>query len=142
MPRISAEAKSAAAFRAGAARRPPPKRLSAPAKAIWREILEDRPVDWFRPGSYELLEQFCEVSVQQRKKLAELRRAGSEGYPVVLKATKDLAAMAVALATKLRITVLSDVDRRSGKLAEKGDTQTAPNRLLGGSAVWGDTRPQ
>jgi hypothetical protein len=143
MPRISAEAKSGAAFRAGGVRRPAPKRMSAAAKIIWREILADRPVDWFRPGSFELLEQFCEVVVQQRKKQAELRQAISEDYPTILKATKDLAAMTVALATKLRITVVSDIHPRSGKIGEKGDADPVPDRLLGGSAIWGgDTRPQ
>jgi hypothetical protein len=142
MPRISAEAKSGAAFRAGGVRRPAPG-MSAAAKVIWREIVADRPVDWFRPGSFELLEQFCEVVVQQRKKQAELRQASSEDYEVILKATKDLAAMSVALATKLRITVVADVHVRSGKLSEKGDTDPAPDRLLGGSALWGEgTRPQ
>jgi hypothetical protein len=116
--------------------------MSAAAKTVWREIMDDRPVDWFRPGSLELLEQFCEVVVQQRNKLRDLRKAPPEDYADVLKATKDLAAMSTLLATKLRITVIADVHPRSGKIAEKGDAATAPDRLLGGNAVWAANRPQ
>jgi phage terminase small subunit len=51
MPRQSAEARSAAAFRQGGKHPVPPKHLSDDAKALWREMVEDRPVDYFRPGA-------------------------------------------------------------------------------------------
>jgi hypothetical protein len=144
MPRISDEARSAAAFRAGVTRRPPPRRLSAAAKVIWREIINDRPIDFFRAGNIELLEQYCELTVQQRKVIKELTSAQSADYSVKLKEAKDLTKMVVALATKLRLTVLADIDSRQvGKLKERGDgpADNPVDRLIGGQAVWGD-RPQ
>jgi hypothetical protein len=142
MPRISVEARSAAAFRAGGTRRPPPKHLRAAANRLWTSIVEDRPADWFRPGSYELLEQFCDLTIEQRLAIKALRAASSDDFPLKLKAAKDLVSMTTALATKLRITVLADVDRRAvGKAGEKGDGTA--DRLLGGSAIWGEgARPR
>jgi hypothetical protein len=99
MPRISDEARSAAVFRARVIRWPPPRRLSAAAKTLWREILSDRPVDFFRPGSFELLEQYCELTVQQRKVIKWLTSTPPANYSVKLKAAKDLTTMAVAIAT-------------------------------------------
>jgi hypothetical protein len=137
MPRISVEARSAAAFRAGGSRRPPPRHLRAAAKKLWIQIVEDRPVEHFRPGSYELLEQYCDLAIEQRLAIKALRIASPEAYPDRLKACKDLTAMLVALATKLRITVLADIDRRAvGKASERGDGPE--DRLLGGSAIFGD----
>ena len=48
--------------------------MSAAARRIWRQIVADRPADWFRPGSLLLLEQLCEIMVAQREALAELAR--------------------------------------------------------------------
>jgi phage terminase small subunit len=137
MPRVSIEARAAAAFRGGAARPAPPRHLSAPAKRLWEAILADRPADWFRPGSYELLEQYCEFTVQQRRAIETLRKAEGEDYGPALAATKSLTTMLTALASKLRLSVQADVDRRAvGKAAERGDGTRDP--LLGGAAVWGE----
>jgi phage terminase small subunit len=135
MPRISAEAKSAAAFRAGIARRKPPRHLSAAAKRLWREIVEDRPVDYFRPGSYEALEQFCEYTIQLRGTLKVLRRASSEDYPRVLRSAARLSAVLAPLARRLRLSVQASSRYDASKTGERGDG--ARDRLLGGAAVWG-----
>ena len=137
MPRVSIEARAAATFRAGAARPAPPRHLSAAAKRLWEAIVSDRPADWFRPGSYELLEQYCEFTVQQRRAIKTLRNAEDEDYGLALAATKSLTTMLTALASKLRLTVQADIDRRAvGKAAERGDGAADP--LLGGAAVWGE----
>jgi hypothetical protein len=95
------------------------------------------PGDWFRPGSYELLEQYCEFTVQQRRAIETLRKAEGEDYGPALAATKSLTTMLTALASKLRLSVQADVDRRAvGKAAERGDGTRDP--LLGGAAVWGE----
>jgi hypothetical protein len=133
VPRISLEDKSAAMFRAGSERRPPPARLSAPAKRLWRKIVDDRPVDFFRPLSYEMLAQLCELTVEQRAKIRALRAATSEEYPAALKSVATLSATLAVLASKLRLTVQADVTRWSGKTAEKGDG--SPDPLLGGKAI-------
>jgi hypothetical protein len=111
---------------------------------VWREIVNDRPADFFRPGAFELLEQYCELTIQQRKAIQELKTAFPEGYPVKLKAAKDLTAMLVSLARQLRLTILAQIDRRAvGRLTEGGDgaIDSPVDRLIGGRAVWGE-RPQ
>src|SRR5512133_1662490 len=119
MPRISAEARSAAAFRAGALRPKPPARLSAAAKRLWREIVDDRPVDFFRPGSLSQLEQYCAFTTELRRVTKALKTASPEDCRKTLRSAKDLAAMLATLARQLRITVQADVDRRAvGKLNE------------------------
>jgi phage terminase small subunit len=44
----------------------PPTWLSPGAKSTWREIA-DRGSGWFRPGSTQLLSQFCEMEEQFHK---------------------------------------------------------------------------
>jgi hypothetical protein len=66
MPRISPEARSAAAWRAEGVHPKPPENLSEPAKAIWHEIVDCRAVDFFKPGSLHLLEQLCVMVVAAR----------------------------------------------------------------------------
>lgn len=45
MPRISAENRSAAAFRAAPERRRAPAHLTRPAKVLWTQIVADRAPD-------------------------------------------------------------------------------------------------
>lgn len=134
MPRISAESRSAAMFRAQLKKRPAPRRLNPAAKAVWHEIVDDRPADWFRAGNWELLEQYCELFVQQRACLDALARLqpAEEGYPALLRSASRLAATLTTLATKLRLTVQWDVGAKSRKTDEKGEGSHDP--LLGGVA--------
>jgi hypothetical protein len=67
MPRISAEARAAAVFRSGVAGQEPPEHLTVAAKRLWREIVDDRPADFFRPGSLQLLEVFCQLTIEERR---------------------------------------------------------------------------
>jgi hypothetical protein len=118
--------------------------LSVPAKRLWSEITSDRPADFFRPGSFELLELYCELTIRLRGAVKELKAVSAEDCPVKLRAVKDLSTVLVVLATKLRLTIQADVDRRArGKLSERGDSPLdAPiDPLIGGRAVWGE-RPQ
>jgi hypothetical protein len=55
MARQSLEERSAAAWRAGDRHPVAPKTLSIRAKKVWREVVECRPPDYFRPGSLVLL---------------------------------------------------------------------------------------
>jgi hypothetical protein len=130
MPRISIEDRAACA---GAKRREPPRHLSAPAKRLWREIIEDRPVDFFRAGSYELLEQYVEMTVEQRAAIKALRQAAQEDYAAKLQVVRRLSSTLATLATKLRLTVQNDINRWAGKTKETGDGPA--DRLLGGAAV-------
>ena len=73
MPRISPAARAAAVWRAGGRKPAPPKHMSAAAKRIWRQIVDDRPGDWFRASNLLLLEQLCETVAAQRVALAKLQ---------------------------------------------------------------------
>ena len=66
MARISAENRSGSVWRAGTKHPRPPAHLTPAAKRIWREVVECRPADFFRPGALHLLETFCEGVATQR----------------------------------------------------------------------------
>ena len=145
MPRISAEARSAAAMRAGGAPPEPPAGMTAAAGAVWRRIAASRPPDYFDDGAQVLLESLCNEVVHERrlvKQLEKLIKAGAwkdakdfEKRLALSRQTKS------TLCTKLRLSIQAVVDRHSRKLAERGlPTTEAPaaSRLLGGAAVWGD----
>jgi hypothetical protein len=133
MPRLSAEERAAAAFRSGITRRAPPPRLCAQGKRLWREIVDDRPVDFFRPGNFELLEQFCQLMVQLRGLHRQLKKAPPKEYAGVALTVSRLSATGSTLARQLRLTILSDMHRQSAKAVERGEGER--DRLLGGAAV-------
>jgi hypothetical protein len=143
MPRISSEARSGAAFRAGGGSAPkPPKHLSDAAKAIWQEVAASKPVDWFDPGACVLLESYCELGAHARvvhARLVKLREAEAwDDCKAWEKRAGLLAEKLSTLATKLRLSVQAQVDRHSRKITEKGAGETAGDPLIGGAAVWGD----
>ena len=127
MARVSPAARAAAAWRSGGKKPAPPRHMSTAAKRIWWAIVNDRPPDWFRPGSLELLEQLCEVVIAQRAALAQLAAAPTD--PEAVKVVKDLAGIVNSTAVKLRLSVQADVDRHSGKKDEK---EPGADVLLGG----------
>ena len=138
MARQSADAKAAAAFRVTkTANHPqPPAKLPPEAAELWREIVECRAVDFFRPGSLQMLEQFCRLTVINDQYLEMLEADPLDEEGVLQKITK-LAPNLRTMATKLRITVTAETGRwglegEGGKLTEKA-TKKAP--LLGGFAV-------
>jgi hypothetical protein len=136
MPRQSAEARGAAAYRAGGAPQAPPKALSKEAAALWLAITACKPPDWFDPASAVLLEEFCEVVTHLRalhQHLARLREAGAWSEAAVTERRwLRLGARMTTLATKLRLTVQSGVDRKSRMLDEgSGGAPRKRNRLLG-----------
>lgn len=141
MPRISAEDRSAAAFRAGGERPKPPAGMTKPAKAIWFEIVADRPIDFFRPGSLYILEDYCQLRVENRRLLRLLARTrvGTGDYVDLQKQVSRNSVNLLAHASKLRLTVQADVDGRSKKTAERGDG-SATDPLIGGTAVRGKLR--
>jgi hypothetical protein len=134
MPRISPEARSAAAYRAGGKRPQPRTGMFVYARELWTEIVNDRPVDYFRPGQLGMLEEFCEYTVEGRRLLRELAktRVGTGDYEDLQRQAARNTAQLVALGTKLRLTVQADVERHSGKTAERGDG-LAGDDLIGGT---------
>ena len=128
MPRLSAEARAAATWRAGGGPPKPPKHLSRAAKAMWREIVASRPADYFGPGSTQLLESFV-VAVLAARELATAVEA-SPTDKAAADAWLAMVKVETALATKLRLAVSSAIKPHSGALNERG----AHHPLIGGSA--------
>jgi hypothetical protein len=143
VPRQSAEARSAASFVAGGAPPRAPAHLSKAAKVLWAEIAASKPADWFDAGSGVLLGNYCEVAVQARgvaKRLERLRKATAwDEAKAWEKRLAMLTRTLSMLATKLRLSVQSSVDRKSRKLDERGQLSRKRDPLLGGSAVWGES---
>jgi hypothetical protein len=76
-----------------------------------------RPMDYFQPGSLTLLKQFCVMAAAQDVYLADL--AEDPRNPAVRSTVQDMAQILNMTATKLRLTIQTEVDRKSGKLDEK-----------------------
>jgi hypothetical protein len=136
MPRKSRAAVGAELWRRNPSRKPAaPARLNPEARQVWRRIVADRPDGWFRPGSLELLEDYCFFVVEGRRvieALAKVEPTDSRSYARLLRMLALITSTEIALSTKLRLAVQHDVMRRSARLAEKG---TVHDPLLGGFAV-------
>ena len=138
MPRASAEARAAAAQRAGGKRQQPPEWLSDEARAHWRRIVAAKPLGWFDDGRLPLLAEYCETLVRARQlaeRLAEVPpdEKGAQALEVRLMGVNG---SCLSLATKLRLSVQSAVDRRSRMLDESGPgEEAAGDPLLGGKVV-------
>ncbi len=129
MPRLSAEDRAAAAWRAGSNPVKAPKHLSRAAKAMWREIVASRPADYFGPGSTHLLESFV-VAVLAARELAVVVEANPRDEAAA-KEWRDFAKIKATLATKLRLAVSSAIKPHSGRLNERGGGR---DPLIGGGA--------
>jgi len=144
MSRQSAESRAAASFLAGSAPPEPPKHLSKEAAAVWRAVAASKPADWFDAGSQLLLETLCDAVVHARavgRKLHAFRKSGA--WDECKPWEKRLALMATTistLCTKLRLSVQAIVDRHSRKLGERGLPDQKADTLLGGRAVWGESK--
>ena len=136
---------------AGARHPKAPAHLSPVAKRVWREVVEGRPPDFFRPGALYLLETFCEGVATQREHFTMLRRVRAEAEDidegvdrrplamrddVAVKKVKEFGLMLAAVASKLRISVQAEVVRGSGRIDEREPEAATESRLLGGDEVW------
>lgn len=139
MPRISAEARSAGAYRAGGKHPVPPKEMQLEAVKVWRAIVRAKPLGWFDEGSLVLLRQYCETTIEAQKFAAML--AGEfDALDDRIEVGKHLVRLngnLTTMATKLRLSVQAAVDRRNRILDEDGAGKKADDKLLGGKAVWG-----
>ncbi len=129
MPRLSAEDRAGGAWRAGGAGPKPPKCLSRPARAMWREIVRSRPADYFAPGATQLLEAFVVASVAARELAPKI--AADPGNKDLAEALRRYSAVQATQATKLRLAVSSAIKPHAGKLTEKG---AGHGPLIGGNA--------
>jgi hypothetical protein len=134
MPRRSAEEKAAAFYRVRTRAVEPPRGMSAAARRAWREIIASKPVDWFDPGSLQLLRLHCEAIAGANKLAADLRKlpAGSREFTRGCAAWKAMYASAMSTARALRLTTQQAVESRSAKITEPSTIANIEDRLLGG----------
>ncbi len=118
MPRLSADQRAASAWRAGSKHVKPPSYLSRPARAVWREIVRSRPVDYFGPGATHLLESFVVASVAVRELAPKI--AADPCDKDLAEAFSRYSATAATAATKLRLAISSSVTPHAAKLKEGG----------------------
>jgi phage terminase small subunit len=130
MARMSPEGRSAAAYLAGGSLPRPPAHLSKRAAAIWREITRSRPCDYFRPGSLNLLANFCQLAACQEIYMRDLA-ADPRNYELQHVVCK-VAGVMNSVATKLKLTPSAVHDRKAGILTEKGEPEGDESNLLYG----------
>jgi hypothetical protein len=134
MPRMSAEARGASVYQAGGEAPSVPSELTPQEAAIWREVVDSKPVDWFDGGSLGLLRQYCSTMAQARLVAEHLRTCSWEDAVYLEKRLTVLNTSCTMLATKLRISVQNKFDTRSGMLTEK--KKKSDDNILGGNALW------
>jgi hypothetical protein len=143
MPRRTGDEIAGANFRNRNYPRPkPPEWLSLPAKAIFAAIISDRPIEWFRPGSVDLLAQYAAFAAEFARGAAQLENiaAGTPAHDAEIKHLARISAACISLANACRISVQSGVHRRASAVTEERGIGDDPDRLLGGFAVWGDKK--
>lgn len=135
MPRISAEARAAAPFRALARIPDPPEWLSDEGAAHWRAIVAAKPSGWFDAGNLPLLGQYC-ATLAQAQKVAQQLAVAEDGVKSIYGLEMRLMGLngsCATLATKLRLSVQGAVDRKSRMLEKSGPgEEVAADPLLGG----------
>ena len=132
----SAANRGGAFYRADNTIREPPKELSQRAKAIWREIVRAKPIDWFDGGSLGLLADHCETQSRLEECWAVLRRlpVGCDEARAIMAEVRILRPNFGRSAALLRLPVQYTVDRRATLAGEKAP-QGQGDALIGGQAA-------
>lgn len=117
----------------------PPAYLSPAQRALWRDVVESKPADWFGPDSAPLLVEFVRA-VETCNLLAEpVARAMAEGDPneiqKILRVRDVEAKRAADLATKLRLTQQSRYTPQAAATANKRAQGAAKPWEFGSKAV-------
>jgi hypothetical protein len=130
MARKSPEDRSASYHRVGNKPPAPPAIMSADGKLLWRKVVNSRAWDFFDAASQELLMQFCELSVQQRENLRQMREDPMKPERWQAAAAKLQTAIC-SLSVKLRLSPSTVLAKQSGRLDEH-EFDTTDNVLLFG----------
>lgn len=116
----------------GIAERPePPDSLEGDARALWQEIVDSLPPDYFRPGDMPLLQAYCVASIANRRACALAQEALAQGdvtsseARAAMRSMSQTSAVMAQLATKLR---LAHSSRISGKVAATQHENTAAGK--------------
>jgi hypothetical protein len=135
MANRSAEARGADLWRNGANPPRPPAHLTRPAKILWRQIISERPSDWFTPSTARLLLRYVRTCIHAEKlaDALDLLPIGSPEAERLLKQVLLANTSLGTLAAKMRLTQQVAITARStGRMSERG---SAAHELLGGAAV-------
>ena len=132
----SAANRGGAFYRADNTVREPPKELSQRAKAIWREIVRAKPIDWFDGGSLGLLADHCETQARLEECWAVLRRlpTGSDDARWIMAEVRVLRPNYATSSRLLRLTVSAGIERQAAKAGEKA-AEGQGDELIGGQAA-------
>lgn len=107
----------------------PPADLAESERALWREIVESKPLDWFGPDSLPVLKEYVRA-VSMCDHLSTVVKGVFRGGDIdEMKKALDMrdkeARRAASLATKMRLTQQSRYGARS---AERADRQASGKR--------------
>jgi hypothetical protein len=94
-------------------RPPAPERLSAEERELWEKLTFSRRPGWFS-GAETILESFVTTTLHCQRLEAVLRKAKpgtSERYQKLARTHRQLATLAAMLATRLRLTPHSKLDK-------------------------------
>jgi hypothetical protein len=114
----------------------PPRELSTRAKAIWRQIVAAKPIDWFDGGNHGYLADHCEEQARLEAIWRALRQV-APGSPESHRLTVELKVVRGNLSTSarhLRLTVQEAIQRAATKGGERQAT-AASDSLVGGNAT-------
>lgn len=127
--------KAAAFYRAGKTKKDAPRDLSIRAKAIWREIVNAKPVDWFDGGSLGLLADHCRTQERLEEVWRRLGRypVGSREARQVMSELRTLRTNYATSARLLRLTVSNGMERQAAKYGESA-ADAEHDDLIGGAA--------
>ena len=133
----SAADKAAAFYRAGKTAKLPPKDLSTRAKAIWREIVNAKPVDWFDGGSLGLLADHCETQARLEECWRRLRRlpVGSNEVKLVMLEIRTLRPAYISSCRLLRLAVAYGIEHKAAKETERAADGQQDELIGGGAAI-------
>ncbi len=109
-----------------------PSDLPAGAAAIWREIVEALPSDFFGPQDRRLLAQYCHAAWRAS---LEIRRDKKKAGSADMRIAKDCGQIVRALGAQLRLAPSSRIDPRSaGSARRRARTELRPD--AGAATDW------
>lgn len=103
-----------------------PADLTEEAAEVWVAVVNSEAADWFSPATVPLLAQYCRHVVQARVVAAKIAQAASDpgltvaDYDKLLHMQDRETRMIVALATKMRLSQQSTINKRANKKAPPG----------------------
>lgn len=122
MARPSTESLRVAAVTALPTRLDPPEDFPLAESAVWKDVVQTKPVDWFEADSAPLLAEYCRAKVMCDRLAGRIDNCGPEELKDLLKMRDTESRRLATLGCKLRLTQQSRYTPKSAQTANK-----APN---------------